>query len=385
MWRNLFAFTVVSHITSPCSDHIMLLLKASADPGPTGAKPRRYELFWETDGTLPEVIKEAWDAVGGVCNLAQLRDALSKTMISLGTWGRKFGNVTRELAKSRTQLEELMHMNADQHDIRRVTDKMNELLYQEEMIWLQRSRISWLKEGDRNTKFFQNKAVWRAQKNKIRQLTDSGCVVHSEFAAMSEIANNYFHEIFSADATLVAASVLDLLEPMVTEEDNAELCAAFSDKEIANAMFQIGPLKAPGPDGFPARFFQRNWSTVRDDVIAAVKDFFVTGIMPEGSAFVPGRMITDNALVAFEWTIQEQVRDVLGVTSTVFEEQYLGLPTPEGRMSKGKFQNLQTSLTKRLIQWGDGLLAQPGREVLIKAIAQALPTYTNGKELLLRF
>ena len=64
MWRNLFAFSVVSHITSPCSDHIMLLLKASADPGLTGAKPRRYELFWETDGTLPEVIKEAWDAVG---------------------------------------------------------------------------------------------------------------------------------------------------------------------------------------------------------------------------------------------------------------------------------------------------------------------------------
>ena len=78
---------------------------------------------------------------GGVRNLAQLRDALSKTMISLGNWGRKFGNVTRELAKSRTQLEELMHMNADQQGIRRVTDKMNELLYQEEMIWLQRSRI----------------------------------------------------------------------------------------------------------------------------------------------------------------------------------------------------------------------------------------------------
>ena len=116
--------------------------------------------------------------------------------------------------------------------------------------------------------------MWRARKNKIRQLTNSGCVVHSEFAAMSEIANNYFHEIFSADATLDAGSVLDLLEPMVTEEDNAKLCAAFSDKEIADAMFQIGPLKAPGPDGFPARFFQRNWSTVRDDVIAAVKDFF---------------------------------------------------------------------------------------------------------------
>ena len=47
-------------------------------------------------------------------------------------------------------------------------------------------------------------------------------------------------------------------------------------------------------------------------------------------------------------------------------------------MSKGCFQNLQTSLTKRLMQWGDGHLAQPGREVFIKSVAQALPTYIMG-------
>ena len=72
-------------------------------------------------------------------------------------------------------------------------------------------------------------------------------------------------------------------------------------------------------------------------------------------------------------TVNEEVWDALQVTSLLFEEKYLGLPTPEGRMSKGHFQNLQTSLTKRLIRWGDGLLAQPGREVLIKSVAHAIP------------
>jgi hypothetical protein len=40
---------------------------------------------------------------------------------------------------------------------------------------------------------------------------------------------------------------------------NNDLCKELSEEEIGDALFQMGPLKAPGSDGFPARFFQRNW------------------------------------------------------------------------------------------------------------------------------
>lgn len=53
----------------------------------------------------------------------------------------------------------------------------------------------------------------------------------------------------------------------------------------------------------------------------------------------------------------------------------LGAAHPSGRMVKGNFQNMQEHLTKLIIDWGESLLAQSGREVLIKAIAQAIPTY----------
>lgn len=70
----------------------------------------------------------------------------------------------------------------------------------------------------------------------------------------------------------------------------------------------------------------------------------------------------------------ESVKKLLLVTSSGFEEKYLGLPTPDGRMSKEKFQNLQVKMSNRLFAY-DGHPTQAGKEVLIRAVAQSIPTY----------
>ena len=80
-----------------------------------------------------------------------------------------------------------------------------------------------------------------------------------------------------------------LFEPSITDAMNEALCKPFSDTEISDALFQIGPLKALGPDGLPARFFQRNWGCFKDDILHAVKLFFEESKMPEG--------VNDTAIV----------------------------------------------------------------------------------------
>lgn len=88
-WRHLFAFLSVVHVASPCSDHVVLLLKGELDMGRTTARNCRYELFWERDEGLLDVIKDAWSSVGNVHNMAQLQEALNKTMDALQLWSKK--------------------------------------------------------------------------------------------------------------------------------------------------------------------------------------------------------------------------------------------------------------------------------------------------------
>ena len=159
---------------------------------------------------------------------------------------------------------------------------MDELLYREEMMWLQRSRISWLREGDRNTNFFHRKAAWRAKKNKIRRLkAEDGRYIENK-KEMEEMVTTFFKNLYTRDETICPEPLLDMIQNKVNGNMNDALCKPFTDDEISDALFQIGPLKAPGPDGFPARFFQRNWEVLREEVIGAMRNFFDEGVMPEG-------------------------------------------------------------------------------------------------------
>jgi hypothetical protein len=88
-----------------------------------------------------------------------------------------------------------MWLNNDHETIRKVSDPMNELLYKEEMLWLQSSRINWLKEGDQNTKYFHHKAVWRARKNKIKKLKDADGVWKDVPMDMERLTTSYFKEL----------------------------------------------------------------------------------------------------------------------------------------------------------------------------------------------
>lgn len=136
----------------------------------------------------------------------------------------------------------------------------------------------WLANGDRNTKFFHRKASNRRTRNILLGLFDKDGVWQDSDLGMEGVMLSYFQDIFTT-ANLDLAyinSVVELFQPKVTVDMNRDLCADYSVTEIKNALFQMYPTKAPGPDGMPPFFFQHFWETIGPDIVSAVHSFLHT-------------------------------------------------------------------------------------------------------------
>ncbi|XP_042964663.1 uncharacterized protein LOC122298887 [Carya illinoinensis] len=149
---------------------------------------------------------------------------------------------------------------------------VQEWLQKSEIMWRQRSKVLWLAEGDRNSQFFHHKASQRKKKNCIKRIKDS-----LEDAA-KELGNMDFLQDLNGR---VDAQMVDQLD------------ATFTAEEVKRAQDEMHPTKAPGPDGMASIFYQKFWSVVGVDVTGVVLNAL-------NSAFVPGRLIMDNVLVAYE-------------------------------------------------------------------------------------
>jgi hypothetical protein len=94
-----------------------------------------------------------------------------------------------------------------------------------------------------------------------------------------EEARAYFDQLFHANPCQ-HEPVLSLITPKITEEDNNRLLAPLSKAEIHEALLQMHPDKAPGPDGFNPAFYQHFWSVCGDDIFEAAREWLDRGYFP---------------------------------------------------------------------------------------------------------
>jgi hypothetical protein len=134
----------------------------------------------------------------------------------------------------------------------------------------QASRISYLREGDANTKFFHLRVNSRRRKNTIHRLQRNAgwATSHDEKAQL-------IHDHFSAILGNPPPRSLDFnwaaIQPSVEALD--DLGIPFSEDEILATIRALPADKAPGPDGFTVEFFRACWPILKHDLMRVIDAF----------------------------------------------------------------------------------------------------------------
>ncbi|PPR92692.1 hypothetical protein GOBAR_AA27977 [Gossypium barbadense] len=248
LWRDEVEVVIQNylsnHIDSLVKVDNMINIRFTGFYGHTD--PTARDQSWEILKKIGRIVREEW-IIGGDFNV--ILDDAEKESID--------GPIT----------------NSNINRLREARNKLSNLYSKEEGYWAQRSRISWLREGDRNTKFFHVRATNRQKQNNIERLKDhSGRWVY-DTKGICKIVGNYFQNLFKSSIDYNDEMEMGYIPKCVDHEINNILVKDFTDEEILAAFNQMDPRKAPGIDGLSGVFFRENWEVVGKDILNLCHDF----------------------------------------------------------------------------------------------------------------
>ncbi|XP_012827280.1 PREDICTED: uncharacterized protein LOC105948608 [Erythranthe guttata] len=432
-WISMFSQAQVSHLDYPGSDHCPILLSHNTNTRNTTRRrrPFRFEALWIIREDCEAIIQQQWT---GNSELNPVEEVLTKTKecrLALLRWSKTTVKQPQmriaEIRKKLKVLKSGLISEENKAEVKELQAELENLYVDTDMYWRQRSKVQWVREGDRNTSFFHAKATTRKRINTVNKIKDNSGFWRDKPEEIEKVISDYFEEIFkSTDPSVIEIDeVLECIEPRISGDAAQKLTLPFT--------------KSPGPDGLPFGSVHPTRGLRQGDPLSpylficcaealiavnrAVDNGEVHGIQVAPSApIISNLCFADDTLLFCEASQSESMKlkqilslfartsgqevnlekstmtfspttpqatkevlsQILGFKVVERHEKYLGMPTNMGRTWKEIFSYLRDRVWAKITGWGEKQLSRAGKEVLIKAVLQAIPTYAMSCFLLPR-
>ncbi|KAF3785522.1 putative ribonuclease H protein [Nymphaea thermarum] len=144
-------------------------------------------------------------------------------------------------------------------------EELQASLEEEVNLWRQRARVRWLAEGDHNTAYYQAIVKSRRTKNSLSALEHERLRIN-DVNRIRSLCDDFFCALLSSEVGSGCCLNKRADHPRLLLEDNATLLLPATLDEVKRVVFSMKGNSAPGPDGFPASFYQQHWSIVGHDL-----------------------------------------------------------------------------------------------------------------------
>nr|GMD42193.1 uncharacterized protein LOC109184888 [Ipomoea batatas] len=287
------------------SNHCPMLIKLFNSCVATN-RPFKFFNMWLSHHSFQHILLESWNNyISGTSQyqFVQPLKALKGPLKRLNK--EEFGHIAERAIRANTEYSQFATtfdvITATEEDRTKLSDlqkRASFLAEAERQFVSQKLKFKVLIDGDKGSKYFHD-LIKRSNRDKsITCILDHHGQHTTSLAQVGAIFVEHFEDLFgSARARTTCNPVFLSNGPLFDSSQHDQLCKDVTNEEIKDALFAINDQKAPGPDGYSAAFFKHNWNVIGEDLIEAVREFFVSGQILKQINYTVVALVPKNALV----------------------------------------------------------------------------------------